>query len=109
MKKRILSVIISAAIAASALTATAFAAAKAEPADIDSLDADFFLDVGDIIEPDDNSEDGRSGFLFEVTEVLVREGNVYYYLRLLDSGLDLEFCVSDNALWENGFCWIADV
>lgn len=93
MKKRIFSVIISAAIAAGTLTSTAFAAPETDP--------DFLLKVGDTIEPFD--EDGESGYRFEVIRVDTTDEDIFYTMRLIDSDYDITVRISDTDLWDIGF------
>lgn len=93
MKKKFFSVIISAAIAAGTLTATAFAAPETDP--------DFILKVGDTIEPFD--EDGESGYRFEVIRVDTTDEDIFYTMRLIDSDYDITVRISDTDLWDIGF------
>lgn len=93
MKKKFFSVIISAAIAASTFTATAFAAPE--------TDLDFLLKVGDTVEPFD--EDGESGYRFEVIRVDTADEDIFYTMRLIDSDYDITVRISDTDLWDIGF------
>lgn len=100
MKKRILSVIMSAVIAASALSATAFAAPETDP--------DYILNVGDTVEPY-NFDGDYCGYRFEIIAVKTTEKDIYYTMRLIGSDYDVIVRVSDTDLWDMGFgFWRAD-
>lgn len=86
----------SAVIAASALSATAFAAPETDP--------DFILNVGDTVEPYNFDGDG-CGYTFEVIKVKTTDKDIYYTMRLVGSDYDVILRVSDTDLWDMGFYW----